>query len=54
MFKGWKSFLKAGLLAPSCGLGDTQLIPQHGHRLFLGQANSCVSLPTVGTGADLV
>lgn len=54
MLKGLESFpSESRTLAPSLELGDIKLILPHGHGLFLGKANSSVSLPIVGTGSDL-
>lgn len=54
MLKGLESFpSESRTLAPSLELGDIKLILPHGHRLFLGKANSSASLAIVETGADL-
>ena len=54
MLKGLESFpSESRTLAPSLEVGDIKLILPHGHRLFLGKANSSASLAIVEMGADL-
>ena len=54
MLKGLESFpSESRTLAPSLELDNIKLILPHGHRLFLGKANSSASLSIVETGADL-